>query len=455
MPTSRIDSLANHLSPQMTSTSSSPSSSDLGPVFQLIPGVQSYDWGIKGSSCRVAQFAAATSQLAFSPDENKPYAELWMGTHTSLPSRIVTGSDSYPDLSSHLRQNPQLIGSSVASKFSDEEPGCLPFLFKVLSVGKALSIQAHPDKQLGKKLHAQRPNVYKDPNHKPEMAVALTPFSGFCGFRPLAEIVNFLKTVPEFAELVALAPQELEKASTLASRPDSADESQVKAILRTIFGNLMRSDEQTYQAQADKITQRFSQTSAAGANVPDEERELLLRLSEQFPRDIGIFCTFLLNISHLQPGEALFLQANEPHAYLDGEILECMASSDNVVRAGLTPKLRDVETLVDMCTYQSGKGRGRMQPQSWDRKSGGGQATLYDPPIAEFSVVVGSVDADADQTHAPDKGPSILLAMQGSGSVSHANASADIKAGQVFFVGAETPIELSGSFKFARAYVEA
>ena len=195
MTSSRIEHIAHHLK----TDNGDESSMAVQRVVQLIPGVQSYDWGIKGArSSRVAQFAAATEQLQFAAEDDKPYAELWMGTHPSLPSRVITSSEGgYEALSSYLASHPELIGDKVAAKFADEKLGCLPFLFKVLSVGKALSIQAHPDKALGRRLHQQRPDVYKDPNHKPEMAIALTPFRGFCGFRPLSEIVHFLNAVPE------------------------------------------------------------------------------------------------------------------------------------------------------------------------------------------------------------------------------------------------------------------
>jgi mannose-6-phosphate isomerase len=83
------------------------------------------------------------------------------------------------------------------------------------------------------------------------------------------------------------------------------------------------------------------------------EKELLvLRLENQYPSDIGVIAAFFLNHVKLKPGEALFLGANEPHAYLSGECVECMATSDNVVRAGLTPKFIDVPTLCSMLTYK-------------------------------------------------------------------------------------------------------
>lgn len=80
--------------------------------------------------------------------------------------------------------------------------------------------------------------------------------------------------------------------------------------------------------------------------------ELVVRLSEQYPNDPGAFAPLLLNCIKLQPGEAFFMGPDEPHAYLSGDILECMACSDNVVRAGLTPKFKDIDTLCSMLTYR-------------------------------------------------------------------------------------------------------
>ncbi|KAJ1021918.1 hypothetical protein NDA16_003680 [Ustilago loliicola] len=427
-------------------------------VFQLVPGVQSYDWGIRGAtSSRVAQFAAATKELGFKAEDGKPYAELWMGTHTSLPSRVIVQKNGkegeggeFEALSAYLAKHPELIGNKVVEKFSDEKVGCLPFLFKVLSVGKALSIQAHPDKKLGKKLHEQRPDVYKDPNHKPEMAIALTPFRGFCGFRPLPEIIGFIKKVPEFAQLAQLSPSELSHAS------DLKEENETKQVLKTIFTNLMNSPPTTYEPLAAQLSDRYA-AGNADQGVGELEQKLVLKLAEEFPRDVGIFCTFLLNISSLQPGEALFLQANEPHAYLEGEILECMASSDNVVRAGLTPKLRDTETLISMCTYQSGSDRGRLEPVQWSKAKvveGKGQALLYDPPIEEFSVV--TIEVDGKLKNDRVDGPSILLVLEGEVLVGEVGGDGlRLSKGQLAFVGAGVEVMIEGEgAKLARAFVE-
>ncbi|SPO31690.1 probable PMI40 - mannose-6-phosphate isomerase [Ustilago trichophora] len=462
MATHRIEHIKDHLN----NKSGDKMATTTQRVFRLIPGVQSYDWGIKGgaTSSRVASFASATEELGFKAEDDKPYAELWMGTHPSLPSRVVIDGKQdgeYEALSSLLEKHPELIGDKVVAKFADEKPGCLPFLFKVLSVGKALSIQAHPDKALGKRLHEQRPDVYKDPNHKPEMAIALTPFRGFCGFRPLREIVHFIKSVPEFAQLVKITPEELDRATSLS------DEREIKAMLKKIFANLMNSPPSLYEPLAAQLSERFSAKDTV-EGVQEVEQNLVLKLAEEFPRDVGIFCTFLLNISTLNPGEALFLQANEPHAYLEGEILECMASSDNVVRAGLTPKLRDTETLIEMCTYQSGSDRGRLQGVQWGKSSPKQEveALLYDPPIEEFSVVTTRMGkATAKVCNQAVDGPSILLVLQGEvevledGQGEEEKAGVGLKMGQLAFIAAGTKIEIKnvgeGEVGLARAFVEA
>ena len=83
-----------------------------------------------------------------------------------------------------------------------------------------------------------------------------------------------------------------------------------------------------------------------------DKEQLVLSLERQYGDDIGVIAALFFNYVKLSPGEALYIGANEPHAYLSGECIECMATSDNVVRAGLTPKYRDVQTLCSMLTYK-------------------------------------------------------------------------------------------------------
>jgi len=145
------------------------------------------------------------------------------------------------------------------------------------------------------------------------MAVALTDFSGFCGFRPPTQIASFLSSVPEFSTVIGSSASSSFR-SKFSSSTSSASEDDKKAGLKEMFSALMKADESLVKEQVEKLLSRLQ--SAEG--IETEEKELIETLNKDFPGDVGIFCTFVLNIVRLKPGEAVFLKANEPHAYLDG-----------------------------------------------------------------------------------------------------------------------------------------
>ncbi|PLW20258.1 hypothetical protein PCANC_00613 [Puccinia coronata f. sp. avenae] len=431
-------------------------------ILEIIPQVQLYDWGKLGrDGSKVAQYSMHLPQFQY--DQNKPYAELWMGTHSSLPSKLTDGTL----LADHLASNPAtLLGKHIHSQYGAR----LPFLFKVLAIGKALSIQAHPDRQLAIKLHKERPDVYKDDNHKPEMAIAITPFSGFCGFRPLNQISQYLEKVPEFAavigqettrrflETITSSTSTTHPSITSSAAASGGDQARVKghqALLKELFEKLMNASTELVTEQLRKLITRIE--SEGGRTKPfGTDEELLLRLNEQFPDDVGIFCTFVLNVVRLEPGQAAFLQADEPHAYLTGDIVECMASSDNVVRAGLTPKLRDVPTLTEMLTYSYGPAESQlMKPTLFQDCQ---HTTLYDPPIEEFSVLLTKLSPGEHDQHPPINGPSILIVTQGSGTIEAEGLHIAPKhEGQVYFIAAGTPVTISAqqsTFVSYRAFVQ-
>mmetsp|Transcript_7566 Transcript_7566/g.18164 ORF Transcript_7566/g.18164 Transcript_7566/m.18164 type:complete len:191 (-) Transcript_7566:170-742(-) len=139
------------------------------PLLQLDCVAQNYAWGREASRSEVASLVAASGGRI---SEDARYAELWMGTHPSGPS-VVSGTGT--SLKDWIEEHPETLGTKVQNRFGKD----LPYLFKVLSVDTALSIQAHPDKQLAAKLHKEKPDIYKDGNHKPEMAIAISDnFSG-------------------------------------------------------------------------------------------------------------------------------------------------------------------------------------------------------------------------------------------------------------------------------------
>lgn len=229
--------------------------------------------------------------------------------------------------------------------------GQLPFLFKILSAGKALSIQAHPDKVSAARLHAENPAAYGDANHKPELAVALTPFEAMCGFRRIEEIAVLLKKHPEFAACIS----DEAKLSVFMCH----DEESSKAALRAMFASFMACDPSVAKPQLEALLHRLQLEQGGGGGraaqgghqfkhkhpheEPPWERKCaraILRLAAQFPGDTGAMAPLFLNYLLIAPGESFFMAENEPHAYVAGEIIECMACSDNVVRAGLTPKFK-------------------------------------------------------------------------------------------------------------------
>ncbi|KAF8313387.1 mannose-6-phosphate isomerase [Clavulina sp. PMI_390] len=397
-------------------------------VFQLRAVPKTYDWGVIGSNSKVAQYAKATAPASI--NEHTPYAELWMGTHPSGPSEVV---DQHVLLKDHLNAHPQLIGSTVRQHFGDD----LPFLFKILAISKALSIQAHPDKALAQTLHAQRPDIYKDNNHKPEMAIAISEFEAFCGFLPPSTISQYLTTVPELAVLI---PAEVIEKFVAASTPKTPEPSTgpdpVKEALKALFSALMRASEDQVKEIISKLHERYT----GGAILPQERTlvPIFTKLNEQFPGDVGVLCIYILNIVKLSPGQAIFLKANEPHAYISGDIVETMATSDNVVRAGLTPKLRDVDTLVSMLTYTYNPAADQiLAPKPFQTAK---HTVLYDPPIEEFSVLLTRLGPGQSETHAAIDGPSILIITEGAGSMESAGTTFELRTGQVYFIGAYAEI---------------
>lgn len=346
----------------------------------------------------------------FCVDESTPYAELWLGTHGNGMSQ-VTVKGKKQSLLEYVQGNPSLHCGST---------GDLSFLLKVLSVRKVLSIQAHPDKQLAEQLHAERPNVYKDPNHKPEMAIALSEkVRAMCGFRTVPEIQAHVQEYPEFATVLGqdLTSQVLEW----------KEQSEFKQLLRDVFHKYVTAPEDVLTQQVTIMVNRLRQLHAW-----DDVQRLILQLEEQFPGDCGIFAPLLLNIMELKTGEGLFIDANEPHAYISGEILECMACSDNVVRAGLTPKLKDVPTLVSMLTYDVGK------PATTEGRAVDDCLRRYAPPVRDFLVDV--VDVPPGETYelsAVDS-PAVLLTLEGDACLKQGTVTLDVSFGLSAFLSAHT-----------------
>ncbi|MBY8093645.1 mannose-6-phosphate isomerase, class I [Vibrio fluvialis] len=292
--------------------------------FKMDNKIQNYDWGSR---------TAIQDLFGFANEAQQPQAEVWMGTHPNGCSIVKQGSTNV-SLSELIKQDPPAFLSQSTSKaFGD-----LPFLFKILAADKALSIQVHPNKQdaelgyakeqeLGVPLSAFNRN-YKDANHKPELVYALTEYQAMNGFRPFDEIITEFRLcdIPEVNGYL----EQFER------NPNQDG-------LCHFFVEILSMKE------ARKLNAVDHLLSYAAMNQARLVYALILDLAEQYPNDVGLFAPLLLNVITLKPGEAMFLCARTPHAYIKGTGLEIMANSDNVLRAGLTPKHMDVEELVK-CT---------------------------------------------------------------------------------------------------------
>ncbi|XP_056455594.1 mannose-6-phosphate isomerase [Gadus chalcogrammus] len=400
-------------------------------VFTLTCAVQNYAWGKAGLDSEVAKLVLGGDPLAVI-EEDKPYAELWMGAHPKADAKIKDNLTGETTLGQWIAQFPGCLGSKVKDTFQ----GQLPFLFKVLSVNTALSIQAHPNRELAARLHAQFPEHYPDDNHKPEMAIALTHFQGLCGFRPVEEILGFLKSVPEFHALVGNeAAEEL--------RCVTGDAVHTRQALKKCFTRMMNCEKKVIVDQLNMLMKRVTGDAAAGKDTSECNGALLLRLHSQYPGDIGCFSIYFLNYVALEPSQAMFLGASEPHAYLYGDCIECMACSDNTVRAGLTPKYIDVNTLCDMLNYTPAPASSKLFPPVKDYSDP--FVSIYDPPVPDFTVMRIQVPASVRQyTVAALDSAGILLVVEGDAIATSAAALSDItlRRGTVLFISANEAVSL-------------
>ena len=293
--------------------------------------IQNYAWGSKSL---LASFLGQTAP------SRRPQAELWMGAHTQAPSQVWLQGD-WQSLDQVIARDPNLmLGTRNIERFGPQ----LPFLLKVLAVEKPLSLQVHPNaQQAGTGFQEEESRAvpfrspernFKDQNPKPECLYALEPFWGLNGFCPPEHIAKWFSR---------LAPKALKaEIEILASNPP-------QAALSAMLDSLLHINNRRRQEVLEQIHTKISSESGAQKTDP---RYWLAVLLEEYPEDIGVLAAVFLQLMHLQPGEAAFLPPGRLHAYLSGLGLELMANSDNVLRAGLTPKHIDVSKLLRVLRFE-------------------------------------------------------------------------------------------------------
>ncbi|MCX5604187.1 mannose-6-phosphate isomerase, class I [Streptomyces phaeochromogenes] len=352
----------------------------------------------------------------------EPQAEMWMGAHPGAPSRTLRGP-----LTEVIDEAPEKeLGRAAVAKFGPR----LPFLLKLLAAGAPLSLQVHPDlaqakegyedeERRGVPIDAPHRN-YKDANHKPELICALTEFDGLCGFRAPAEAADLLAAL----DVDSLKPY----VDLLHAHPE-------EAALREVLTAVLSADREQMAATVTEAATACARLGGAHAPYAD--------LAHHYPGDPGVIAAMLLNHVRLQPGEALFLGAGVPHAYLNGLGVEIMANSDNVLRCGLTPKHVDVPELLRIVRFEASD-PGVLRPEA----SPDGEE-VYETPIDEFRLSRYALVAGAPVHDLTLGTPQILLCTAGSVQAGeHA-----LGPGRSVFVPAGEKAEVSGDGTVFRATV--
>ncbi|SMY17034.1 mannose-6-phosphate isomerase, class I [Photobacterium aquimaris] len=389
--------------------------------FKMDNVIQDYAWG---SVTSIEQLFAIPN-----PDQ-KPQAEMWMGAHANGCS-VITVNGEAVRLADFIATDPDaIIGAETQAKFAE-----LPYLFKVLAAENALSVQVHPSKHQAEIGYAKEEKIgiarnaanrnYKDPNHKPELVFALTPYQAMNGFRQISEIVALFQALnlEVINDLVA----------TLAAN-------QTEAGLGDFFAAMLSLEGENKDAAVQGLL------AYCDTNQDQPLFSLLLELATQYPGDIGLFAPLMLNVLTLQAGEAMFLSACTPHAYIKGTGLEIMANSDNVLRAGLTPKFMDVPELVANTEFTS---MAVDQLLLAPTVAGGGLDYIVPVPDFKFSVYKQVDDLALQNTSAE-----ILFAIDAPLTVTHHNGETlTIEKGQSVFIPAYAKsYSAHCDGMFARAY---
>ena len=348
--------------------------------------VRHYDWG----SPRIL------AELQHRDPSGAPEAELWMGAHAADPSGLVLPDGRVVPLNQAMDDDAAaVLGDDAVDRFGPR----LPFLLKVLAVGRALSIQVHPTgEQAAVGFLAERAarvpasqRVFIDPYGKPEMLVAASPFFLLAGLRPQQEIARLLGRlgVPRLGLVLA----------------DLAERGPASAL--ALLATWPHSDRATL---ADELRERAERRLRTA--VLDDERTALtwvLRLADQHPRDPLAVSACLLRLYRLTPGQAVYLPPGVPHAYLSGTGVEITGASDNVIRGGLTAKHVDGATLTAILDPKA-------QPLldvPCTRTAAG--HTRWTPPAREFRLSRIEVHGTCTVSRLPDDrpGPQILLCLDG------------------------------------------
>jgi mannose-6-phosphate isomerase len=322
-------------------------------------GTQNYPWGYVGPQSLIYRLLYNHTEML---DPGLPYAEMWMGTHKNMPSKMYKGGT---------------LEDFVKEKYNTD----LPFLFKVLSIKKPLSIQTHPDKETAERLHKEQPNIYKDPNHKPEIAIALGNFSMFYGFvknevvvdkLTLTGLINYL----EFQDVIT-----------------------IEGVVKALFNMTEDRVKDVNETLIDRLS---------GIEHRSPHERVILELPRTFSMsDVGITLAYFMNYVSVPRGCCIYIPPNVPHSYIYGDIIECMSCSDNVIRCGLTSKHIDKKTLMDTVRFNY------MDPNVLIRFKVNNKQHVFEPPVRDFEVHDIELLRNESYNYEFEK-PTIVLVLEGA-----------------------------------------
>ncbi|MFC7766184.1 mannose-6-phosphate isomerase, class I [Leucobacter soli] len=404
---------------------------------------RAYAWGSRD----------ALAELLGTHPTGEPQAELWLGAHPGDPATVAKGVPRGRTLIDLIESDPERYGV---------DGGQLPFLLKVLAIGAPLSLQVHPDREqaaagfaaeeaVGVPLGARERN-YGDPNHKPELLVALSEVSAFCGFRPLAEARHDLRALAELTG--GPGGLALERAADLCGT-GSAGSAAAEARRAFLAWALGGDPEPVAAVRAIGAAVQAPAVSAEG-RIDRHRLAVLRQLTVSYPEDPGVLVSLLLHLLRLEPGQAVYLGAQQLHAYLSGIAVEVMAASDNVLRAGFTEKHVDPEELVRVVDFSE-----LAEPRFAGSEIAPGLVE-WAPGVPDFRLMRTRLRPSDDESgagEAEDSGraesveigaryPLVLIVTSGRVRVERPAAEFDevasVGRGQSLYVSAGAPIELSG-----------
>jgi mannose-6-phosphate isomerase len=386
-------------------------------MWPLTSAVREYPWGSR---------TVIPELLGRPVPSERPQAELWMGAHPDDPSRLPDGRG----LDAAIAADPRrLLGDAVIERFGPR----LPFLLKVLAAEGNLSLQAHPTTEQAEAGFAAEEaagvpkddptRTFKDPYHKPELLLALTTFEALCGFRPVEESLHCLAKL----QLPELKP-------TIAALARDG--------LRAAVPQLLALSEKRRASLVDAVARKAASFVAAHDPEFINTYRWAATLAESHPADPGVVVSLMCNHLKLAPGEAVYLPPGNLHAYLSGAGIEVMASSDNVLRGGLTTKHVDLAALIEVLDFSDGR-----IPVLHPVLGPGG--LRYRVPVDDFDLTRVQLDDGAGVL--TTRGPQVMLCVEGRAVLASADGEQVLEKGQAAFVPAGAPVTASGPAVLYRA----